>query len=95
MHDLQFDNVDFVLYSNKVVDHFRTSIDDNIEFGCILYACKLLFQNNFQNSHVEFNRKQANEVAYELTKVAIYNTNSHLYSDVPSYICFILNNEMH
>ena len=40
--NLQFDNVDFVLNSKKFVD-FRTDLNDNIEFGCIICACEQLF----------------------------------------------------
>lgn len=68
--NLHFDNVDFVLDSKKVVDSFRTCINDATEFGCIIYACKQLFQNKFQNSHVKFSRRQANGVAHEPSKIA-------------------------
>jgi ribonuclease HI len=57
--DLQFDSVDFVLDSQHVVDSFHTGVDDS-KFGCIITACRQLFQDSFQNSHVEFNRRQAN-----------------------------------
>lgn len=68
--NLQLDNIDFALDSKKVVNAFRTGVNDNSEFGCIIYACRQLFHNRFQNSHVEFNRRQANEVARELARVA-------------------------
>jgi len=64
------------------VDAFRTDIDDNSEFDCIVDACRQLFQNRFQNSHVEFNMKQANRVAHELAHVASYNVGFHTYNDV-------------
>jgi len=56
--NLQFDNVDFVIDSKKVVDYFRTCIDDSIEFGCIMYACQHMFQNSLQNSFIEYSRRQ-------------------------------------
>jgi hypothetical protein len=37
--DLQLDNIDFALDSKKVVDACRIGVDDNNEFGCIVYAC--------------------------------------------------------
>nr|ABN08690.1 probable reverse transcriptase At2g02650 -, related [Medicago truncatula] len=37
---LQFDNVDFALDSKKVVDAFRTCVEDSCEFGCIILACR-------------------------------------------------------
>jgi len=38
--DLRFDNVDFALDSKRVVDQFRSDIDNNNEFGCIISACR-------------------------------------------------------
>jgi len=61
--DLKIDNVNFALIQKNVVDQFKSGIEDNSEYGCIISACKHLFQNNFQNSYVEFNRRQANETA--------------------------------
>ena len=40
MADLHYDNVNFALDSKIVVDHFRSSLDDDSEFGCIMHACK-------------------------------------------------------
>jgi len=62
----QFDNVGFVLDSKRVVDCVNSILDDNSKFGCIITACKQLLVDRFQNSHVEFNRRQANRVAHEL-----------------------------
>lgn len=55
--NFQFDNVNFMLDSKMVVNLFRIGIDDITKFGCIIYACKHLCQNNFQNCHVEFSRR--------------------------------------
>jgi len=38
--DLQFDNVDFVLDSQWVMDSFHTCVYDNSEFGCINNICR-------------------------------------------------------
>jgi len=85
---LKFDNIYYVLDSKKVVDSFRTCIDDVTDFGCIMYDRKELFQNNFQNSHVELSRKQVNVVTHELTNVILCNDRSHLYrDDVVVLIC--------
>jgi len=62
----QFDNVDFVLDCKRVVDCVNSILDDSTKIGCIIIACKQLLENIFQNSHVEFNRRQANMVAHEL-----------------------------
>lgn len=75
--DLQLDNVDvdFVLDIKKIIDYFKIWIDDVTEFGCITYACKQLFQNTFQNSHinVKFNRRQANDNVHALVKIVSFN----------------------
>jgi len=57
--NLRFDDVDFVL--DSVVDSFHTQVVDDSELGCIITACRQLFLDSFQNSHVKFNRRQANE----------------------------------
>jgi len=62
----QLDNVDFALDCKRVVDCANCSIDGNIEFGCIINGSKQMLADRFQNSHVEFNRRQANRVAHEL-----------------------------
>jgi len=74
----QFDNVDFVLDCKKVVDCNHSSLDDSSEFGCIINACKHLLENRFQNSHVEFNRRQANRVAHELAQATLSNPSHHI-----------------
>jgi hypothetical protein len=58
-------------------------MDDNSEFGCIISACRHLLVNNFQNSHVEFNRRQVNQIANKLAQAALFNHNSHVLDDVP------------
>jgi len=90
----QFDNVDFVLDCKKVVDCVNSSLDDNSEFGCIITAYKQLLEYRFQNSHVEFNRRQANRVAHELAQAALSNPSPHIIDDVPTCIWHILPNEM-
>jgi hypothetical protein len=65
--DLQFDNVDFVLDSQQVVDSFHTGVDDNSKFDCIINAT--LFQDSFHNS-----KRQANRVVNELVRIASSQT---------------------
>jgi hypothetical protein len=94
MADLHYDNVDFALDSKVVVDHFKSSVEDDSEFGCTMYACKQLFENSFQNwSHVEFNRRQVNEISHALVSVAPSNASSHVYDVAPSCISFLIANE--
>lgn len=77
--DLQFDNVDFTLDSKKVVDALRTCVEDGSEFRCILDARRQLFQSRFQIFHVEFNRRQANDITRKLVQAAPRNASSHNY----------------
>jgi len=92
--DLQFDNVDLALDFKRVVDHVNSDIHDNSEFGCIISACRKLLINSFRNSHVEFNRRQMNEIAHELVQATPFNLISHVLDDVASCIWHILSNEM-
>jgi len=90
----QFDNVDFTLDCKKVVDCVHSNLDDSSEFGYIITACKQLLVDRFQNSHIEFNRRQTNRVAHELAQAALSNPNPYIIDDVSTYIWHILANEM-
>jgi hypothetical protein len=68
------------------VDSFHTRVDDDSELGCIITACRQIFQDGFQNSHVEFNRRQVNGVAHELARVTPFDHSPTIYDDVPSCI---------
>ena len=70
------------------------NVDVSSEFGCIISACTRFLKNSFQNSHVEFNRRQSNGVAHELAQEGPLNASSHIIDDAPSCICHILANEM-
>jgi len=83
--DLHYDHVNFVLDSKSVVERFNSNLVDSSELGCIMQACRQLFDCNFQNSHVEFNRRKANGVAHKLVTVAPCHASSHVYDDVPSF----------
>ncbi|AES98576.2 hypothetical protein MTR_5g070140 [Medicago truncatula] len=39
---------DFALDSHKVVESFHTSVNDDNEFGCIINACRHLYQIDFK-----------------------------------------------
>jgi len=95
MTDLHYDNIDFALDSKIVVDHFwsHVEVDNDSEFGCIMSACRQMFENSFQNSHVEFNMRQVNGVTHELAKVAPYNASSHVYDNVSSCISSLIDDE--
>ncbi|AES68875.1 transmembrane protein, putative [Medicago truncatula] len=78
---------------NMLFERFNSNLGDNSKLGCIILACRHLFGYNFQNSHVEFNMRQANEVVHELASVATSHANSRIYDDVPSYIRDLMANE--
>ena len=91
--DLHYDNVEFVLDSKSVVQRFNSNLSDSSELGCIIQVCRQLFDCNFHDPHVEFNRRQANGVAHELARVSPSHASSHVHDDVPSCIRDLIANE--
>ncbi|AES74533.1 hypothetical protein MTR_6g007540 [Medicago truncatula] len=53
------------------------------EFGSIMDSSIHLCNNYLTNSHVEFIRRQANEVAHTLAKTATSSTSFQIYDDIP------------
>jgi len=47
-------------------------------FGAIIKDCKILFSHLYENSSVEFVRKQANEVAHDLAKATTLSASFHI-----------------
>ena len=78
----------------RVVDSFKSQNSDANEFGNIIYNCKTLFSNFYENSRVEFVRRQANEVAHSLAKVALLSASSQLLVTILHCIEHILIYEM-
>jgi len=66
VHELQLTNVDFELDVKKVVDYFNKGSNDIYEFGAIVEECRRSCNLYFENSKVEFNRRQASEVVHIL-----------------------------
>jgi len=94
LSDLRFNNVDFALDSKTTVDAFNKPHPDVSEFGLIISACRSLFDLHFTNSKVDFNRRQANEVAHTLAGVATLLASPTTYSYVPRCIEHLIINEM-
>ena len=94
LSDMQFDNVDFVLDSNITTDAFNHRRIDVTEFGQVMSACQSLFNINFSNSKVEFNKRQANEVAHTLAGVVTLSASPKIYYHVPRCINSLVINEM-
>jgi len=81
INKLQLTNVDFEVDSKTVVDYFNKGRGDITEFGSIM-------DNNIQfcnivltNSHVEFIRRQVNEVAHELAKATTLFPSFHIFDE--------------
>jgi ribonuclease HI len=94
LSDMAFDSVDFCSDSKSIIDAFNQSRMDVTETGHILSACRHLFQAHFTNSKVEFNRRQANEVAHTLAGVATLSASPKVYYHIPRCIEHIIINEM-
>lgn len=60
IHDIQFDNVDFVVDSKTTVDAFHSRQTDVMEFSHIITACRDLFSTQFTSFQVEFCPRQSN-----------------------------------
>jgi len=91
---LEFKKVILCLNSKGVADSLNSQVQDDTELGSILARCRVNLSGICNNSYVEFSRREANMVAYELAKAAIYNANSHLYFDIPVCIDLLIFNEM-
>ncbi|XP_045794003.1 uncharacterized protein LOC123888879 [Trifolium pratense] len=94
VHELNLGPVDFELDSKIVVDSFHSNKCDATELGDIISHCKQLISNYYNNSSVEFIRRQANEVAHSLAKAATYTVSPRILVDIPHCIEHLLINEM-
>ena len=94
INELQLTNVDFEVDSKTVADYFNKARGDSTEFGSIMDN-SIQFCNIFlTNFHVEFIRRQANEVAHELAKAATLFPNFHIFDEIPACITDLIFNEM-
>lgn len=66
IHDLRLTNVDFEIDSKKVVDFFNRGRRDITEFGIIMDSSIRYCNSHLINYHVEFIRKQSNEVVHKI-----------------------------
>jgi ribonuclease HI len=94
LRDMAMDNVDFALDSKTVTDAFHKHLPDATEFGQVLSTARNLFTTSFTNSRVEFNRRQATEVAHALARVALFSVSPTIYNDVPDCNEQLIINEM-
>jgi ribonuclease HI len=94
LRDLRKDNIDFVSDSKIVTEAFHLQRPDVTKFGQVMSVIRSLFTSSFTNSRVEFSRRQANEVAHALARVAPFSASPTIYIDVPHCIERIIINEM-
>jgi hypothetical protein len=94
VHELNLGPVDFELDSEIVVDNFHSEKDDVTEFEKIVAHFRRLFSFFYPNSSVESIRQQANEVAHNLAKVAIYVVSPQILVKIPHCIEHFLINKM-
>jgi ribonuclease HI len=94
VHELNLGPIDFELDAKKVVDNFLSTKHDGTEFGDIIQSCRSLFRNFYENSKVEFVRRQANEAAHALAKEATLSASSQVLYEIPYCIEHILINDM-
>jgi hypothetical protein len=60
----------------------------------IVLECKNDFSSYFTNSYVEFRRRQTNNVAHNLAKVAISLASFHIFIDIPTCSQDLIVNDM-
>jgi hypothetical protein len=60
VHELNLGHVDFELDSKVVVDNFHSNKIDDTELRDIISHCRMLFSSCYNNSSVEFIRRQEN-----------------------------------
>ena len=94
VHELNLGPIDFELDAKKVVDNFLSTKHDGTEFGDIIQSCRSLFRNFYENSKVEFVRRQANEAAHTLAKEATLSASFQVLHEIPYCIKHILINDM-
>ncbi|XP_058778870.1 uncharacterized protein LOC131652897 [Vicia villosa] len=94
VHELGFDNMDFELDAKRVVDNVTNPKPNDSDFGAITGECNRLMALLFRNSHVKFVRRQANEVAHALARVAPSFASFHNFLEIPTCIQNIVINEM-
>ncbi|XP_058756628.1 uncharacterized protein LOC131629844 [Vicia villosa] len=86
VHNLGYDNMDFELDAKRVVDSVTIPRPNDSDLGAIIGECNRLMALFFRNSHVKFVRRQANEVARALTRVAPSLASFHNFFDIPACI---------
>ncbi|GAU26189.1 hypothetical protein TSUD_354110 [Trifolium subterraneum] len=94
MNEIQLTNVDLEMDCKRVVDSLYSSRTYRSDLGDILSDCRTILSTSLVNSHVKFIRRQANEAAHRLARVATSLASFHNFIDLPTCITDVILNEM-
>jgi hypothetical protein len=83
--DLQLVNMDFEVDSKTVPDNIYRTQSGVSEFS-VLSKCIHMLGTDLMNSDVKFIRRQANEVAHSLTKMALSKASFRIHYNISSCI---------
>jgi len=92
--DMQLDNINFEVDSKSTRDAIYSGREDISELGHIITVSRVLLSPKFNNSRVEFARRQANVVAHTLAREATFLASPVVYFHIPSCIETLIINEM-
>ena len=90
---MQPTNVDFEMDTKRFVDYYIKGSNDISKFGAIVDDCRRQCCIWFENSNVEFSRRQANMFAHTLAREAILLASPQTFNVVPSCIGSLVSNE--
>ncbi|GAU46456.1 hypothetical protein TSUD_402230 [Trifolium subterraneum] len=94
MNEIQLTNVDLEMDCKRVVDNLYSSRTYRSDLGDILSDCRTILTTSLVNSHVKFIRRQANEAAHRLARVATSLASFRNFIDLPTCITDVILNEM-
>ncbi|MCI22711.1 pentatricopeptide repeat-containing protein, partial [Trifolium medium] len=84
VNEMQITDMDFEMDCKRVVDSLYSSRTYNSDLGDILSDCRTILATSLVNSHVKFIRRQANDVAHKLARVATAQASFHNFIDIPT-----------
>jgi len=91
---MQLDNIDFEVDSKSTRDVIYSDREDIFELGNITTTSGVLLSSKFNNSRVEFVRRQANVVAHTLTGESTFLVSPLAYFHISLCIETLIINEM-
>jgi len=94
MSDMQLDNIDFEVDSESTRDAIYSGREDISELGNIITGSWSLLSSKFNNSRVEFGRRQANVVAHTLAGETTFLASPIVYFHIPFCVETLIINEM-